>query len=315
MAVAGSKGRVAPLGGAPEHAGMQHQRQYAGASERRLAAATHAHDQHERRAALGLPAQLHEHAGDGGRTPEKDRRVLRTEGFESPERRSLVPRLRGRPGQFQRSQVALDDPRQVRFEQLLEVRRRLEGMERRRERTALAVDEPLVDERDRARASGRRVARRAHRRPAMSARGLAIDEKVRLAVAPEAVDRVLELELRPGGIGAAVRPPDVSGQGGANARPEDDDRDVGFGRARDLLLETTRSPSSGSCSQKRGSSCSASPNCASSLPMTRRAISRSSATSPGDETKIRSDLSAMQRKVTSRHHSSTLEKTKGSRVA
>ena len=33
------------------------------------------------------------------------------------------------------------------------------------------------------------------------------------------------------------RPPDVSRQGGANARPEDDDRDVGFGRARDLLLK------------------------------------------------------------------------------
>ena len=131
MAIAGTKARVAPLGRASEHAGMQHQRQHTGTSERRLASATHPHDQHERRSALGLPAQLHEHAGNGGRTPEEDRRVLRAEGFESPERGSLVPGSRGRPGQLERSQGSLDDSRQVRFEQLLEVRRRFKGMERR----------------------------------------------------------------------------------------------------------------------------------------------------------------------------------------
>ena len=102
---------------------MQHQRQDTGAGERRLASAAHAHDQHERRTALGLPAQLHQHAGHGGRAAEEDRSMLGAEGLESPERGTLVPRSCGQPAQLERSQDPLDDPRQVRFEQLLEIRR------------------------------------------------------------------------------------------------------------------------------------------------------------------------------------------------
>ena len=240
MTIAGAKARITPLGRASEHAGMQHQRQHAGAGERRLASAAHAHDQHERRSALGLPAQLHQHAGHGGRTAEEDRRMLGTECFESPEWGTLVPRSGGQPAQLESSQDSLDDPRQVRFEQLLEIRRGLEGMKGPRERTALAVDEPLVDElverhflSDSLR--GKPVIGRPRRRC-----GLAIDEKFRLAVPPEPVDRVLELEFRPGGIGAAVGPPNVSGQRGTDTRPEDDDCNVRFGRARHLFLKRCR---------------------------------------------------------------------------
>ena len=117
-------------------------------------------------------------------------------------------------------------------------------MEGPRERTALAVDEPLVDE-----LVERHLLRDSLRgepvigRPIRRCR-LAIDEKVRLAVSPEPVDRILELELGPGGIGAAVGSLNVSGQRGTDTRPENDDCNIRFGRARHLLLK-------GCCRQQR----------------------------------------------------------------
>ena len=240
MAIAGAKARVAPLGRAAEHAGMQHQRQHARASKGRLAAAAHPHDQHERSSALGLPAQLHQHTGDGGRAAEENRRVLRAECFESPERGPFVPRSRGRPGQLERPQVALDDPRQVRFEQLLEVRRRFKGMEGSPEGTALAVDEPLVDELVEREFLGDSLRGKLVIGGPCRRRGLAIDEKFRLAVPTEPLDSVLEFEFRPGRIGAAVAPPDMSRQSGPDTRPENDDRDVRFGGPRHLLLKRRR---------------------------------------------------------------------------
>jgi hypothetical protein len=77
---------MTPFLRAAQHAGLQHQRQHAGPREGRLATAAHANDQHEGRTALGLPAELHEHAGDRRGASEEDRRVLGAEGLEAAER-------------------------------------------------------------------------------------------------------------------------------------------------------------------------------------------------------------------------------------
>jgi hypothetical protein len=151
-----------------------------------------------------------------------------------------VPRSGGEPAKLESSQDSLDDACQVCFEQLLKVCGGFEGMEGPRERTALAIDKPFIDEFvernllcDSLR--GKPVIGRPRRR-----RGLPIDEKFRLAVPPKPVDGILELEFRSGGIGAAIGSLNMSGQRGADTRPENDDCNIRFGRARHLFLKRRR---------------------------------------------------------------------------
>ncbi len=151
-----------------------------------------------------------------------------------------MPGSRGRSGQLEHSQGSLDDSRQVSFEQLLEVRRRFKGMERARECPARAVHEPLVHEAVQCNLLGDALRGQRVVPWPVEPGGLPVDEKFRLAVPPESVNRVLELEFRPGGIRAPVGPTDVCRQTGTNARPEDDDCNVCFGRTRHLLLKRRR---------------------------------------------------------------------------
>ena len=121
---------------------------------------------------------------------------------------------------------------------------------------------------------------------------LPVDHDLGLAAAAEALERVLELELRTGGVGAAIRaaaPGTAAPSRAARTGSRPRCRSATAGPA---VPEKRRWRASGSCSQNTGCSRTASPTCASSRPITRRAISRSSATSPGEEMKIRSVLSA-----------------------
>jgi hypothetical protein len=126
----------------------------------------------------------------------------------------------------------------VALEDLLEFAGRFEGMEGRLQAAVLGVVKPVFDEGVElaflpdAIHQGLLVVE-LHR----GLGHLAVDEQLRLAVGPEALDRVLELELGAGLVAAAVLAGEVLGQPGAEPRPEDGDHDVGFRRPGDLRLE------------------------------------------------------------------------------
>ncbi len=68
-------------------------------------------------------------------------------------------------------------------------------------------------------------------------RALAVDDDVRAAVAPKALDGILEFEFGSGSVRAAVGTADVSRERGAEASPKNRDDDLGLARVQDLLLK------------------------------------------------------------------------------
>ena len=107
---------------------------------------------------------------------------------------------------------------EVRFEQLLEIRRRLEGVEGglesfRRPRSvnhlAMNCSQRLL--------LFQLLGCHVRVRGPVPSRGLAVHDDVGLAGAAESFHRILEFELRAGGVGRAIRALDVIGQHRAQA--------------------------------------------------------------------------------------------------
>ena len=109
--------------------GLQQQRQHAGADEGGLAAAAHADDQHEGLAGLPLPPQLQQHVGDRGGAPEEHGGVLGFERRQATERRAPCASWPRRPRRSPAGRCGWIEPAQMRFEQVLEIGRRLEAVE------------------------------------------------------------------------------------------------------------------------------------------------------------------------------------------
>ena len=126
----------------------------------------------------------------------------------------------------------------MRFQQDLEVARRLEGMESRDQRSIGLVVEPLADELIElfllrqplqqillvVQANGRR-------------RAPAVHEQVRLAVGAKSRDRLFELVLGAGLVARSVRARELGRKRRAETRPENGDDDVGVGWLDDLGLK------------------------------------------------------------------------------
>ena len=218
------------------------ERQDARADERGLTDAAHAQHHGEGMALRGPLLQQAQDLAHGAGAAEEDVRVLALEGLEAAEWRALPALLPVRLLLTVVADALEERLAQVRLDHGLEVARVLEGEERARHRLPVGevpveelVEQPLLVE---ARLDLVGITQLHHRR-----RGLAVDEDAGRAAVEVGLHGVLELVLRPRQVPTAVLARDVRGEHGAEAGPEDEDREVGVAgseRLIDLGLEVAR---------------------------------------------------------------------------
>ena len=238
QSVAGTKNNPPAEAHTLDHARPRQGRQYAGANQRRLAAAAHAQHQQERPAGFGLALQMIDHLADGLGAAEEDGLVLEIKMLQAAKGRALQPGWRQGEavlrGGARGRQAAIDQFAEVVFEMLLEIVLALEGMEGG-DQGAFLVGEPLVEKCLQGFDLTESLCAPAFIAQVGEGPGrFTIDQKIGDALLFSPFDRLDELKFRAGEIGIAG---DVPRQSRAQPRPEDADHDVGLAGRDQALLE------------------------------------------------------------------------------